>query len=114
MGFTFGWSVSRIILELDKVTPETFAPYLRQTFRIDYGGTEPLLTELSELNVAGEHLGRDNRRLPFSLVFRGGRGSHLPQRLYRVEHEALGALDIFLVPLGPDSEGIMRYEAVFG
>ncbi len=102
------------MLELDKITAETFAPYLHGSFRIDYGGAEPLVTELVELNAAGEHLRRTNGRLPFSLVLRGGHGRYLPQRLYRVEHEALGALDLFLVPIGPDSEGIMRYEAVFG
>ena len=102
------------MLELDNVTAETFAPYVRQSFRIEYGGTEPLLAELAELNVADERLRRKNERLPFSLIFRGGYGRYLPQRLYRVAHEALGELDIFLVPLGPDSDGVMRYEAVFG
>jgi hypothetical protein len=45
-------------------------------------------------------------------VFRGGPSPPLPQRIYRVEHEALGALDILLVPLGPDELG-QRYEAIF-
>jgi hypothetical protein len=47
-------------------------------------------------------------RAPFSLVFRGGPTPPLPQRIHRVEHAELGALEIFLVPVGPD-----RYEAVF-
>ncbi len=47
-------------------------------------------------------------RAPFSLVFRGGPDPPLPQRIYRVEHDELGALEIFLVPIAPD-----RYEAVF-
>jgi uncharacterized protein DUF6916 len=34
-------------------------------------------------------------------------------RIHRVEHEELGALDVFLVPIGPDQAG-MCYEAVFG
>jgi hypothetical protein len=29
-----------------------------------------------------------------------------------MEHEEIGALDIFLVPIGPDEEG-PRYEAIF-
>jgi hypothetical protein len=32
----------------------------------------------------------------------------LPQRIYRVEHAELGAIEIFLVPIAAD-----RYEAVF-
>jgi len=47
-------------------------------------------------------------RAPFSLVFQGGPTPPVPQRIHRVEHRALGALEVFLVPIGPD-----RYEAVF-
>jgi hypothetical protein len=51
-------------------------------------------------------------RTQFSLVFRGGPDPPLQQRIYCLEHEQLGALDLFLVPLGPDAAG-QRYEAVF-
>ena len=47
-------------------------------------------------------------RAPFSVVFEGGPSPPLPQRIYRVEHDGLGALEIFLVPIAAD-----RYEAVF-
>jgi hypothetical protein len=50
---------------------------------------------------------------PFSIVFRGPPEPVFPQRIYRVEHAALDAMDVFLVPIGPDEVG-MRYEAVFG
>ena len=36
----------------------------------------------------------------------------LPQGTYKVEHEKLGTLEIFLVPIGPDKEGLC-YEAIF-
>jgi hypothetical protein len=65
-----------------------------------------------ELIEVSEGAGAGLSRSPFSLVFRGGPSPPLPQRIYRVEHEALGALDIFLVPIGPDEVG-QRYEAVF-
>ena len=48
----------------------------------------------------------------FTLLFRGALPGWLPQRIYRLRHPALGELDIFLVPLGPDAGGF-RYEAVF-
>ena len=51
-------------------------------------------------------------RTPFSLVFRSPAGAPLPQRIYRLQLEELGALDLFLVPIGPDETG-MCYEAVF-
>jgi hypothetical protein len=31
----------------------------------------------------------------------------------RLDHELLGALDLFLVPIGPGADGQHRYEAVF-
>ncbi|MDQ4070654.1 MAG: hypothetical protein M3203_14455 [Actinomycetota bacterium] len=68
-------------------------------------------TELVEATVVGEAAGPGSR-IPFSLVFRGPAGVVLPQRIYRVHHPDLGSLDIFLVPIGPDSTG-MRYEAIF-
>ncbi len=48
----------------------------------------------------------------FSLEFRGPAGSILPQATYGLEHPALGALAIFLVPVGASSEGV-DYESVF-
>jgi len=47
-------------------------------------------------------------RSPFSLEFQGGPNPPLPQRIYRLEHHDLGAIEIFLVPIASD-----RYEAVF-
>ena len=51
-------------------------------------------------------------RDPFSLAFRGPRTPVQPQRIYALEHARMGTLEIFLVPTGPDEDG-MRYEAVF-
>jgi hypothetical protein len=36
----------------------------------------------------------------------------LPQAIYQLEHDRMGTMDIFLVPIGPDGQG-MGYEAVF-
>lgn len=48
----------------------------------------------------------------FSLLFRGPMTPLLPQATYRLHHQKLGPIDIFLVPLGPE-DGEMQYEAVF-
>lgn len=55
----------------------------------------------------------DGVRAPFSVVFSGPSEPVLPQGIHTVEHEQLGTLELFLVPIGPGEEG-MRYEAVFG
>lgn len=52
------------------------------------------------------------RRRGFSAVFESERPGLLPQAIYQVAHHELGALELFLVPLGP-RQGKMRYEAVF-
>jgi hypothetical protein len=36
-----------------------------------------------------------------------------PQQVQELEHDELGHLAIFLVPIGSDENGRMRYEAVF-
>jgi hypothetical protein len=60
-------------------------------------------------------------RAPFSVLFHGPLEPVMPQGIYRLEHEQLGAVELFIVPVGPSvpaaSEGAaaaMRYEAVFG
>ena len=70
------------------------------------------LAETSMSDASGGTGPDGTERRAFSLLFRGPADPLLPQRTYRLEHPELGGLDIFLVPLGPDSEG-MRYEAVF-
>lgn len=60
-------------------------------------------------------------RAPFAVLFHGPLEPVLPQGIYRLEHERLGVLDLFMVPVGPDEPSdpgerptAMRYEAVFG
>ena len=62
----------------------------------------------------------DNDRQPrvaarqerFSLVFRGPHDRLQQQGLYPMQHDQLGAFELFLVPVGEDTAGIY-YEAVF-
>lgn len=95
--------------ELKALTAASFEPLVGDRFRIAPGDDPDFEVELVEVADAG-HEGSGRRQ--FSVLFRGGPDAPLPQRIYRVEHGELGPLDIFLVPLGPDSVG-QRYEAVF-
>jgi hypothetical protein len=66
--------------------------------------------------VQAESLGQravSRQRDPFCLAFLGPIDPVFPQRIYRLEHDALGALDIFLVPIARDAGGT-TYEAIFG
>jgi hypothetical protein len=51
-------------------------------------------------------------RHQFSLLFHGPRDPQLSQGLWELDHDTMGELALFLVPLGPDAEG-PRYEAAF-
>jgi hypothetical protein len=95
----------RRVRALETLTVDDFAALRGDRFRIAPGDAPPFEAELTEVTeIAREPGGRS----PFSLIFRGGPDPPLPQRIYRVEHDELGALEIFLVPIAAD-----RYEAVF-
>ncbi|HZQ27510.1 MAG TPA: hypothetical protein VFA94_07410 [Acidimicrobiales bacterium] len=92
---------------LDKLTPADFQPHVGTTFRATNVEPAPVELVLSEVVV---HPAQPNspRAEPFSLLFAGSAETMLPQHIYVLEHEAMGTLTIFLVPLSPTS-----YEAAF-
>lgn len=97
----------------DELTPATFAPAVGSTFTISLDGpphTLALVLEHVTEHVAPPHAPRAQ---PFSLLFTGPTGGHLPQATYILRHETLGALQIFIVPVGPQPDGRHQYEAVF-
>jgi len=55
---------------------------------------------------------RPGGRTPFSLIFRGPNFPVLPQAIYRFAHPHFEALEVFIVPIGPDGDA-MQYEAIF-
>jgi hypothetical protein len=63
------------------------------------------------LAVVHGHL-RTPRQEAFSLIFHGPAQPFMPQGTYRLHNEALGDLDLFLVPIGHGQDGY-EYEAVF-
>src|SRR5512139_2233351 len=96
---------------LETLTLDLFARHLHQDFavRLDVGTIPLTLVEANPLASAGSH---GSGRAPFSLIFHGPAAPLLPQGIYRLEQQETGEREIFLVPLGPGSNG-MRYEAVF-
>jgi len=93
---------------------EDFADKLGQGFVIgvdgDGGASIPATLAEAERLRPGRVL--NGSRPPFSLVFVADHPQVLPQRLYRIEHEALGTLAIFLVPIARDARGV-SYQATF-
>ena len=100
---------------LDRFTLETFSPHLGETYSLYADGADPwplTLVEATDLQSSGHAPAADAQRAPFSVVFRGPTTPVAPQRIYPVEHPSIGRVELFLVPIGPDGQG-MRYEAVF-
>jgi hypothetical protein len=100
---------------LDALTVDTFAPAVGDVFVLEHGEGGPLELELREarlIDAGAPAVGADGARAPFSLLFRGPLDPVLPQQIHRLRHHALGALEIFIVPVARTAEGV-DYEAIF-
>jgi hypothetical protein len=84
----------------------TFRAHLDTTFIAECGerAVALLLTDVDERVTTGME--------QFSLLFHGPADQMLPQGTYPLAHDALGALALFLVPIGANSERVV-YEACF-
>jgi hypothetical protein len=98
---------------LDRVTVDTFAPAVGTSFVLDQDAVDRLELEKAETLTAGAAAIDDSgRRAPFRLLFRGPPDPILEQAIYRITHDRVGALEIFIVPIGRDDAGA-HYEAIF-
>lgn len=92
------------------VTLAQFEPLVGSAFTLRLGESGSLTAQLIEAR-RGDWAPPEGRA-PFSLTFEAPEPA-LPQRIYRLEHEQMGGLDIFLVPVARTATGL-QYEAVFG
>ncbi len=93
------------------LTFESFSPHVNSTFALGLGESTVELT-LTQATKQPVNPFAGMMREPFSLIFRSGIPVVLPQRIYPFKHESLGKLDIFIVPIGRDPNGVV-YQAVF-
>jgi hypothetical protein len=97
-----------LAMALEDLTRDSLAENLNTKFRLPVAEGEPPEIELIEVSEA-KRLGNSEQ---FSIIFRGAPDFLLPQRTYRLEHDRLGACDLFLVPVASEADGY-RYEAIF-
>jgi hypothetical protein len=87
---------------------QQFVENLNSKFRLTLEDGEVFELKLTEVS--------DIHGLPsqetYSISFVCPADQILPQRVYRLEHDAMGALDLFIVPVSKDDQGVL-YEAVF-
>ena len=94
----------------DLLSLEDFEPHVGTAFRCSLGqglSVELALSSAERLPSRAEGL-----RPPFSLLFRGRFAAAPVQGTYRLEHPAMGTLDLFLVPVGLTGDRF-DLEAVF-
>jgi hypothetical protein len=93
---------------LDQFNAKLFREQLHTKFKVLLDGA-PMLLELVDV---AERETSPKLEL-FSLHFRGPGAPRLPQQIHRLEHEKLGAFEIFLTAIDPGQEPGMLYESVF-
>lgn len=107
-----------------KLTRSSFAKFNGDFFETIQDSGEKLLINLLRiedlpkqraLEMQGRLVGKQLEQLreeSFSLIFRGPLEIPLRQRIHRLNHPALGSLELFMVPVGKD-EGSRYYEVLF-
>ena len=93
------------------LTEKEFSQHLNTKFRVKLE-TNHVDLELVEVKSYANNPGDQDGMERFSLFFKGPAQPLLPQRLHALNHDGMGVVDIFLVPIQPDGDG-SRYEAVF-
>jgi hypothetical protein len=97
---------------LGALTAHDFRPHIGQRHRLVAGDGRAVPVVLAQVM---EHQGAPGFRSPFALHFVSEEeGPFLPQGIHRLERTGARALDIFVVPVGPDpATRRMTYEAIF-
>lgn len=98
--------------KLEELTADDFRAHLESDYLVSTPDIdEPLTVRLIDVSNLHENEAGP-RSEPFSLIFCGPREVYLPQQIYTLNHDAMGAMDIFLVPIRPDEQGA-RLQAIF-
>lgn len=96
------------------LTEEEFSRHVNTKFRVNVDAPSPIELELVEVkgypykDQPTEQ--KDMER--FSVHFYGPGNTYLPQATYKLTHDSMGEITLFLVPLAHNERGFL-YEAVF-
>jgi hypothetical protein len=90
---------------------EFFAGHMKETFSIALGESSVEMT-LVEARRRPPRVMAGIRAEPFTLYFKCQNAVILPQKTYPFRNKNAGQIEIFIVPVGRDPDGVV-YEAVF-
>ena len=92
----------------EQLTQEQFREHLETSFIVPVGPEQTLELKLIEC----QDLGSSEQQEQFSLLFAGPPTPMIQQQTCPLQHEFIGDLALFLVPIRRDQEHIY-YEAIF-
>ena len=95
--------------DLGALTADDFEPLIGTPFRRIIDDDREARLQLVEVSRRGRQFAE---RESFALLFRDPGEIGLAQAMHPLQHEALGELELFLVPVGWSDAG-WEYEAVF-
>ena len=95
----------------DALVPDDFRA-LTEPLELEFGAAGAPVTVRLTVDAVDALPAHRLRAEPFSLLLRGPKSPALPQATYALRHPRLGAIELFLVPVAQDAQGI-RYEALF-
>ncbi|MES2647633.1 MAG: hypothetical protein V4717_12200 [Bacteroidota bacterium] len=98
-------------IALQLLTASDFRSHVGKEFQIQFSGQNTGIAYLEKVIdlPAYESL----ERKPFSILLQTVQNNRQYQQgIYKIEHPALGTMDIFLVPVAINEKGL-QYEAVF-
>lgn len=90
---------------------EGFASHLNETFQVGLGDASVEMT-LVQATKGRPQAVEGLRKEPFALLFKCAKPVILPQRIYPFHNAGFGKLDIFIVPVAREKDGVV-YQAVF-
>jgi len=96
---------------LEHLTIDSFQPHTGQEFSVE-NLSQPVELRLISANVGSARFTLEKNRVPFSLTFKSNKQHVLPQSCYRLANKQFGEVEIFLVPVTREADGI-TYQAVF-
>jgi len=95
---------------LNEIPLEAFSAIVGQTVRVS-SGEHYIDAEVTQAQILANPSPR--AQAPFFVIVRhNGATRAINQGIYQIAHPNLGTLDLFLVPIGPDAQG-MCYEITF-
>ena len=92
------------------LTIDMFSDKVGQAFALEEAELPAIDLVLAECKAIPNYA--NAARKPFSLLFKSQGVGVLPQRMYRLQHTALGSQIFFLVPIGM-TDDVVTYQAIF-